>query len=64
MDKRIKLNKYLEEIENLQEEVDKILYSKNIFIKFFKFNKAKKLHLDAQKMLDIVNDGSLLEDLE
>jgi hypothetical protein len=41
----------LKEIEKLQAEVDKILYSKNPFVRFFYFNKACKLHLLASEKM-------------
>jgi|WetSurSiteA1Bulk_404760.scaffolds.fasta_scaffold14270_4 hypothetical protein len=46
------LDKELKEIEELQNQVSKILYSKNPFVRFFFNKKAWRLHLEADKRLE------------
>lgn len=38
------LNNRLTEIENIQKQVENIIYSKNWFVRTFMFNKAMRLH--------------------
>jgi hypothetical protein len=42
----------LNEIDRLQTEVDRILYNKNPLVRFFQLGKARRLHEQAQKLLD------------
>ena len=56
------LDEKLTEIELLQEQVEKILYSKNPFYKWLNFKKGIKLHNLASKKMQYVNSGQFLID--
>jgi hypothetical protein len=55
MDKKLldatELENRFSEIEKLQDEVSRILYNKNPFVRFFYFRKATRLHQEADKKL-------------
>jgi len=46
------LDEELKEIEELQNQVSKILYNKNPLIRFFYFKKAVRLHIEADNRLE------------
>ncbi len=49
-------------IEEIQKEVDELLYNENWFIRFFGFHKAKKLHFKAEQAMKELFAKELIED--
>lgn len=56
------LDEKLNEIEELQAQVEKILHNKNPFYMWWHFGKAKKLHKLAHNKLEYLITGQFLID--
>lgn len=61
------LDSKLKEVENIQDKVEELLFNKNLLIRFFnrafKLNKIDKLNRLAEKKLNDIISGKILEEL-
>ena len=56
------LNEKINEIDEIQAKVEKILYSKNPFVRMFRFGEGKRLHELAEVKLQYLTSGQFLRD--